>query len=222
MNKGIKYEIDLFEKIKENFPELVPLDFSPAGTNSNSPDLVLFVKGDAINIELKMSKKAQFGGSSVSYVDNDYCFIRQYNINEKEIVEKFKEKQEDFNKLLNFHNVNKIPFQTTKKLWIESRDLGLLKPLNFNINATADFIKQRYIEKNINYIQIGGSGLFYFDNIKNLDIPEFNPETYLQFRMIRSGSKLNKFQEKICNVSFRFQAKIKSFNQKKSKYNSWW
>ena len=108
---------------------------------------------------------------------------------------------------------NGFPLATTKETWSKLQKEGYLIPLNTKIKRDASFIHEHYSKKNVNYIQIGGSGFFYLkDNPLNLPIPQLTGEIDIEFRPGRSGAKYKEYRNEtygFVGVGLRIQGRLK-------------
>ncbi len=67
----------------------------------------------------------------------------------------------DFDKFLAHVGAEKFPLTILKDRWVDAKQHGLLRPLNVKVKRDTSFIVQHYKKKNVDYMQIGGAGLFY-------------------------------------------------------------
>ena len=216
MNKGFIYENKILGLMKEH--NLVSEDFinqETAGCDNTKPDMVISIRGKDINIEVKKDIRSQAGGTSIRYNNGEFEFVKPIEgISEDHVFEKLKEKEIFIKEFLDFHNAKQIPFTTTKKMWKESVDLGLLKKTNISLNCDMSFIENHYTNKNTFYIQIGKKGFYFMkEDIVNLGLPKLKGEMSLELRLTRGGSKLNKHGVRVCSASLRAQARISKLDQ---------
>jgi len=220
MNKGFLYENKIFDLMKNH--QLLSTDFmnkSPAGCDNTQPDLILNINNQDVNLELKESIKSQAGGTSLRYKNNKFSLVKNIEgVSKEDLFDILLSKKDDFDNFLSYHNTDCFPFVTTKSLWTESVDKGLLKKTNIKVTSDSLFIENHYTSKNTFYIQIGKKGLYYMkEDIANLGVPKFKGNIQLEIRPARSGSKLNSKGERICSGILRIQARIK--NIKESPFN---
>ena len=220
MNKGFIYENKILDLMKAN--DLVSKEFlnqRTAGCDNTKPDMVLNIAGKDVNIEVKKDIKSQAGGTSIRYANEYFKFVKPVaGISEDYVFEKLKEKENFIKEFLEFNGVNQIPFTTTKKMWKESVDRGLLKKTNLSLNCDMSFIENHYANKNTFYIQIGKKGFYFMkEDISNLGLPRLEGEMSLELRLTRGGSKLNKSGIRVCSASLRAQARI--CNLKESQFS---
>jgi len=111
--------------------------------------------------------------------------------------------------LLSAIEAKKIPATVEVGKWVAAKKNGLLKPLNVKIKRSTQFIINHYKKKGVNYIQIGGAGLFYLaDNPANLPVPRLDGEINIELRPGRSGSKMRKDGTKVAGVGLRVQGRL--------------
>ena len=195
------------------------LDQDTAGCDNTKPDMVLFIAGQNVNIEVKESVRSQAGGTSLRFDGNEFEFVKPIaGIDENKVFEILNNKKEDYLRFMEYHNVKNIPFTTTKDLWTKSVAEGLLKPTNCSIDCDISFIENHYNKKDTYYIQIGGKGLYYMSkDILGLGLPRLSGDMKLEIRPTRSGSKLNKAGIRVSGATLRAQARI--LNIVKSNFN---
>ncbi len=204
MNKGYKYEEKIFNLCNQY--GIVPKDFVPPGPTPNKPDLILMIKNALYNVELKLNKNAQMGGSSVKYIDNKFSIIGDYKLSNS-FIKRIEDKKLELDEFLGFLDKKCIPTTTTKENWIQAKEDGLIKKMNLNLTDSFNFMAQHYNNKDTYYVQIGGKGLYYLGkNPASLPVPELITDSYLQVRLLRGAS--NK-RTGIVSVALRFQGKIK-------------
>lgn len=209
MNQGYQYEQTVYDLC--NTHGIVPEGFSPAGSRPNQPDLVILIGGVPYNVELKLNKKAQMGGSSLRYMDNKFSCVGDYKVSNS-FISKLEDKKVDLDEFLNFINKKSIPTTTNKDTWNIAKEKGLIRKINLNIRNDFNFIEEHYVSKETYYMQIGGEGLYYMrENPAGLQIPKLDMTSYLQIRLIRGSS--NK-RSGIVSVALRFQGRIKKLNEK--------
>lgn len=220
MNKGFQYEKSLFNLLrKNNFISKSFHEHDIAGSDNKSPDLIININGQDLNTEVKLNYKAQGGGTSVRYQDNIFSLVKEVSgVNEKDIINLLNSKKNEIDNMLEFHKKSSVPFVTTKDLWVQSVEKGLLSKINCYIDCESSFIENHYFNKQIYYIHIGGKGLYYMnEDIGNLNVPRFKGKTRLEIRLTRNGSKLNAKGERVCSSTLRIQSRI--LNIEKSPYS---
>ena len=88
------------------------------------------------------------------------------------------------------------PSAVTKEAWESAQKLGLLKAINSEVTRDAEFICDHYQKKNppVNYIQIGGAGLFHTGKnpLGIKDIPKLQGGINVEMRLGPGGAKTNK------------------------------
>ena len=151
---------------------------SGAGASAAAADADISVAGKIYNIEVKMDGKAQMGGTSLRYfpqgVPSDDPAEPEGKVSKFVIVSKSVEEdtvtmmeealtplEQDLNNFLEAIGAVKLPATVEKDRWVQAVSDGLLKPLNVKLKRTTKFIINHYAKKGVDYIQIGGAGLFY-------------------------------------------------------------
>jgi hypothetical protein len=106
----------------------------------------------------------------------------------------------------------KLPFMIPVTIWDQAKDMGLLSNLNHFVEYNTDFIKTHYTSKNVNYIQIGNTGLYHLGkNPLDLNIPELHGDINIEIRLCRSGSKkrdINGTTMKVAGANYRIQGRL--------------
>lgn len=217
ISNGLIYESEVIEAIKK--ANLTGNITKSAGTNSSIPDADINIDGKIFNIEVKLNKNAQMGGSSIRYSSNNIEFVKPLGPEvEKLLLEAVKGIMPKLEKLLRFiennNTYNKklitgFPLSCPKKVWETAQKKGLL--VNEKIVYNADFISNFYAKKNTFYIQIGGQGLFYMAaNPANLPIPKLEGDIDIEVRTGRSGSKILTNGLAVVGVGIRAQGRLKT------------
>ena len=112
--------------------------------------------------------------------------------------------------LLKALDVTSFPSSCEKRVWDEARISGLLKPVNTKVRKDTSFLVEHYSAKGIDYIQIGGAGLFYLkENPANLPIPQLRGQIDIELRAGRSGSRANAQGVPYVGASLRAQGRLK-------------
>ncbi len=190
---------------------------SGAGASATEPDADIKIGDQIYKIEVKLDKDAQMGGTSLRYYpdrteDGKYFDIVCKSVEEDTIdimEESLTPIIPDLDKFLEFVGVSKLPATIEKDKWVEAVALGLLKPLNVKIKRTTRFITNHYKKKGIDYIQIGGSGLFYLgENPANLPVPKLEGDINIELRPGRSGSKTRKDGTSVVGAGIRVQGRL--------------
>jgi len=194
-DKGKEYELKIFNSIAAaNFGglSLQGLYTTPAGNDSSraDADLVLPVRKNKkivglvgpINVEAKLNRAAQLGGTSFSVAGGSVDQIKVIkdasgmdnkiiNAIKKLISKWFIESgpgaaDSPWDKLFNFiiekekalgFNApeKKFPLNCTKEAWTEAQKQNLIRPLNAKIDADVTIWTSFYNNKNVYYVQIG-------------------------------------------------------------------
>ena len=216
---GHKYENQVINALKE--AKVSGLINEGAGSNSASADADINLFGKIFNIEVKLNANAQMGGSSIRLNKNgSFSLASKVNENtEKLLLLAVEKKRQDIEKLLNFvsektgKTINKFPFTCKKSIWENAQKSSCL--VNVKVPLDTSFIVEHYAKKNINYIQIGGAGLFYLNaNPAKLPIPKLDGNIVVEIRTGRSGSRYVKsLDEKVVAGGIRVQGRLKTKNK---------
>ena len=199
---------------------------SGAGASAAAADADIRVNGKVYNIEVKMDGKAQMGGTSLKYVPDGipsddpqqpdkvtkFVLVSKAAIEDDTLTmmeEALLPLEEHIRDLIQALEVKTIPASVRVDKWVAARDAGLLKPLNVKIKRTTRFIINHYAKKGVDYIQIGGSGLFYLgNNPANLPIPQLDGDINIEIRPARGGSTLRKDGTRTASCGFRVQGRL--------------
>ncbi|MFA6049799.1 MAG: hypothetical protein WC761_01260 [Candidatus Paceibacterota bacterium] len=191
-----------------------------AGASAAAADADIKVNGQVYNIEVKLDKNAQMGGSSVRFGSQGISLVKPMEPDTQDIlISAISSKAAELNKMIGYiakqapRAVNKrvtgFPMSCTKDGWESAAAKGLL--VNTRFRHTTDFIAKHYAKKGIYYIQIGGAGLFYMaGNPANLPIPQLTGEINIEIRSARSGSKPLKSGIEVVGGGIRVQARLKT------------
>lgn len=237
---GVEYENKVLRTIKPQIQKIKGLKLkegsSTAAFAATEPDLVLFMDGVQINIEIKQDSKAQMGGGSYNYDMKS----KKFNLSAKTVIdpsidkklkEVLSEKSKDLDKLLNHvkkndaklltENVKGLPLKATKSMWEELTGEGFLVPLNAKMQVPYSFLHDHYAKKNCYYIQIGGAGLFYLkSNPLNLPVPQLKLPMAIELRLGRAGSKPDKtLGVDVASGNIRAQGRLDSKSKVTSPYS---
>lgn len=229
-SKALAYEEkvrNVCERLSENFQNLKVLEDVGGGFSSvGSGDLTLKLNGQKYYIEIKMDKKAQMGGTSVRYdsslpeeerfkfvkpagIDVDmldvYNSVLKTKINAIETLISQLRTSEP----MDLHaGIQGFPMVVGKEAWKRATDQGFIKPINAFIEENASFIRNHYLAKNVDYIQIGGCGLFHTGrNPLHLPVPMLNGTIRVELRAGASGSKPSKYGL-VRGVGLRVQGRL--------------
>lgn len=239
---GLEYERRVHNAmVTANIDGLVPGDKPGAGFSAvGKGDIEATYKGKEFNIEIKMDKNAQMGGTSIrmDVNNNEYILVKPDAVDEEVaplFLEAAKRKADDLKKWVDFIRTQeplelhqKVPYTVpfgavTKEAWSSAQKQGLLKGLNqVEKFKNANTIAKAYNRKGVYYIQIGGLGLFYLGkNPLKLPVPKYDGEVNIEFRLGPSGSKNRKLSDgtlvKVVGAGYRCQGRLKT--TKKSKYS---
>jgi hypothetical protein len=207
---GFAYENEVIEALK--FAGVAGNIEEGAGASATGADADFMVDGKTYLLEVKKDADAQMGGTSVRYVDGKFEVVSDTvdSGTTDLIIAALDSKRDPIERLLAAIGGDKFPTTCDKHTWTVAKQKGLLKPINTKIKQTTSFIVNHYKKKGIDYIQIGGAGLFYLDkNPANLPIPKLQGEIDIELRAGRSGSSLNAAGARRVSGLLRAQARLK-------------
>ena len=145
-----------------------------AGASAADADADFEHEGKRYLVEVKKDGGAQMGGTSARYIDGEFVVASDSvdSDTQEMIVAALDSRREAIESFLKRVDATQFPLSCPKDMWTEAKTEGYLKPINAKIRKHTDFIVDHYNKKGINYIQIGGAGLFYLgENPANLPIP---------------------------------------------------
>ena len=215
---GFAYESNVLKAIA--LAKMTGVITKGAGASAAAADADMRIDGKIYNIEVKLNKNAQMGGSSIRFGKDGIKLVKPMeNDVEQLLINIISENASDLNTLIQFiskqtpANINKkvssFPMSCTKNAWQRAQSKGLL--INKKLRYSADFIAKHYAKKGIFYIQIGGSGLFYMaGNPANLPIPKLDGDIDIEIRSARSGSKMLSSGIEVVGGGIRIQARLKT------------
>ena len=207
---GFAYENEVIEALK--IAGIAGNITEGAGASATGADADFVVGGKRYLLEVKKDADAQMGGTSVRYDNGEFEIVSE-SVDKSTtalIVSALSSKVVHIERLLAAIGGHKFPTTCDKHTWTVAKEKGLLKPINTKIKKNAQFIIDHYKDKGIDYIQIGGSGLFYLDkNPANLPIPKLQGEIDIELRAGRSGSTLNAAGVRRVSGLLRAQARLK-------------
>jgi hypothetical protein len=207
---GLQYENRVKQTIQKvisdyNIPLTIDESKATGAFNRYVNDLTLQFNGRHFDIEIK-GMCPQMGETSYEY---DTYLKRFYAVKPKidqgilELIERnlLIPKISAINKLLKFLRVQEplhynskaltFPCTVTKLAWTMAVEQGLIKPIAGRCLFDQRMIKQFYIAKGVNYIQVQTRGLYHLGaNPMKLPIPELESTINIEVRLKRSGSEL--------------------------------
>jgi len=232
--RGLVYEKKVYDTMKSAGVSGLDVGTKPTAgySNQGAGDIEALYNGKPFNIEIKLNKNAQMGGTSIRIdtlnkthtlvqpdaVDDDAIpfFIEAAKKQDKALKEwvNFVRKQEP----VAFHK--KIPYtipfgSVTKEAWSAAQRDGYLAKMNaLQTFDSARTIAKAYNRKGVYYIQIGKAGLFYLgSNPLNLDVPEYKGSVNIEFRLGPSGSRARKIEGedyRVVGAGYRCQGRLKT------------
>lgn len=232
--KGLAYERKVFQAMKDANISGLDVGSRPGAgfSNQGAGDIEALYKGNEFNIEIKLNKNAQMGGTSIRIdtANKTHTLVKPDAIDDDAIpffMEAAKKQDQALKDWVNFIRKQEpidfhkktpytIPFgSVTKEAWSAAQKAGYLAQMNavqsFDSSAT---IAKAYNRKNVYYIQIGGAGLFYLGtNPLKLDVPKFEGSINIEFRLGPSGSKTRKFNGetiRVVGAGYRCQGRFKT------------
>lgn len=209
--EGFKYEEEVVSTLVESgFAGNIT---EGAGASSAHADADIVVAGEKYLVEVKKDLYAQMGGTSIRYVNGSFEPVGVAVADEETyqlILSALEPKREAIEHLLDGLGVASFPSSCEKKVWNAARSKGLLKPVNTKVRRDTSFLVDHYSKKGVDYIQIGGAGLFYLkDNPANLPVPQLKGKIDIELRAGRSGSRLNADGIPYVGASLRAQGRLK-------------
>lgn len=183
-----------------------------AGSSSSGADADFVVNGVRHLVEVKKDSLAQMGGTSIRYINKVFESASDSLDPDTEslLIDALRSRTKFIDKMLSFLNIDKFPASCTKQSWVEAQKAGLLIPINTKVVKDTTFIMNHYYKKGINYMQIGGAGLFYLaENPANLPIPRLEGQIDIELRAGRSGSKVNADGIAMVGGGLRAQGRLK-------------
>ena len=208
--QGFAYENVVIDALK--FAGVAGNILEGAGASATGADADFVVDGKTYLLEVKKDADAQMGGTSVRYIDGKFEMVSDAVDPDTSdlIIAALDKKRDPIERLLAAIGGEKFPTTCDKHTWTVAKQKGLLKPINAKIKKNTNFIIDHYKKKGIDYIQIGGAGLFYLDkNPANLPIPKLEGEIDIELRAGRSGSSLNAAGQRRVSGLLRAQARLK-------------
>jgi hypothetical protein len=207
-NKGIKYENhvnQVLEAVDKKDIKSFKVTLA-GGNNAYEPDLTIEVDNIKVPIELKLNDKAQMSSFTIkSLVGGEYSNKIINNTIYDEIITKalldnnYEQKVKEYNqKGLKIAEKNNLTATIEDDVLIADKEVfeilkseGEQQKLNINLKFdNVGLIELLYNNKNVNYIQIGGKGLFALgENKLNLPVPNLNAEINLVIRPTRGTAK---------------------------------
>lgn len=232
---GLVYEKKVraaIRKVEPVIPNFNMVREAVRGFDNTGADLNLKVDKQKVAFEIKKNTNAQMGGGTFKFDSNHSRFYFVGNdgtegidIPTAEMIQdvlgtKSREVAAFINFLQNYppkdyhQRIKGLPVTCTKEAWMAAVDKGLLRNLNTNIPFSTKFIADHYAKKNVNYIQIGGAGLFYLKNNPiNLPIPQLNGNINIELRLGANQGKENKSMGIwVVTGGIRAQARLKTKN----------
>lgn len=237
---GIKYEKEVeavMKRMEKEYPNFKRVESAGgAFSSAGSGDASFTIDGRLINMEVKMDGNAQMGGTSISYERDMDGFVGSFP---DRLVDRFdfsKVKEEDIEMFSNalipivkfldqlldhFSSLNDpfydtddglgFPLKVKNKDWEAAKKMGLIIPTNKKIRYDAQWIRQHYQKKNVDYIQIGGMGLFHTGNdILGLGVPMLEGDIDIEMRPGPAGSGGKPYR----TVGYRVQGRLKLAGKK--------
>ena len=215
---GFAYETTVIQAIKQ--AGISGNITKGAGASRVGADANISINNKVYDIEVKLNRNAQMGGSSVRFGKKGIELVKPMAKTTSDmIITAVSSKTKDLNQLIAYltkqrpatinGRVDGLPLACTTEAWTKARTKGLL--VNSIIKYTTDFIAKHYAEKGIYYIQLGGAGLFYMSsNPANLPIPKLKGEIDIEIRSARSGSKMLTTGHSVVGGGIRVQARLKT------------
>ncbi len=192
--KGFEYESVVINAIREAGCSGNILE--GAGASAAAADADFRFRKEIHLVEVKLTSKAQMGGSSVRFSKDGSVSLVKHGDNEVETlllnaVNSYKSDlfaMLDRLSALEGREISKFPVQCSKDNWSCAQREGFL--VNIKVNTDVNFIANHYRSKGVSYIQFGDLGLFHLgSNPANLPVPALKGSVRLEVRTARAGSK---------------------------------
>lgn len=215
---GLAYETTVLRAIKR--AKMQGNIKQGAGYDNISADADISIDGKIFNVEVKLDKNAQMGGSSVRFDSKGVNLVKPMEKGTNDVlIAAVSAKAEELNNLVGYltkqrptsvnQKVQGFPLACTEDAWTRAVNKGLL--VNTVVKYTTDFIAKHYAKKGIYYIQLGGAGLFYMaGNPANLPVPKLKGDINIEIRSARSGAKALPSGLKVIGGGIRVQARLKT------------
>lgn len=215
---GFAYETQVLRSI--SMAKLSGVITKGAGASAAAADADMKIDDKIFNVEVKLNKDAQMGGSSIRFGKDGIKLVKPMeNDVEQMLINIISENASELNNLISFiakqrpasinSKASGFPMSCTKDAWQKAQAKGLL--INKKLKYSADFIAKHYAKKGIFYIQIGGAGLFYLSgNPANLPIPKLDGDINIEIRSARSGAKVLSSGIEVVGGGIRIQARLKT------------
>ena len=188
--EGFKYEQEVVDSL--NAAGIAGNIKEGAGASSADADADMILFGQRHLVEVKKDLYAQMGGTSVRYVNGKFEPVGEavdgdtFDI----VASALDTKREHLDRLLDFLGSESFPLTCEKDAWTTAKVAGLLQPINIKVRKDTSFLVDHYSSKGVDYIQIGGAGLFYLkENPAGLPVPKLQGEIDIELRAGRSGSR---------------------------------
>lgn len=225
--RGLDYELKIYKAIQQSGVDFFnPGDKPAAGfSNVGAGDIEGKLHGKPFNIEVKLSPDDQMGGGSFNYSMRSKKFTAAKKMDpadEELLLAAVQQKTKALDNYImaarklhpiQYHkSIDGIPIKVAKSGRDQLKAAGLLKQINTKVITDASFIEKHYNKKGVNYIQIGGAGLFYLGrNIYNLPVPRLKGEIQVEIRLAYSGTK-GKFPDgtETRTAGLRFQGRLRT------------
>jgi hypothetical protein len=186
---GFLYEQKIHNKL--NIKKLVPVGFTPAGSDPNSPDAMFIYGGTPYKLEVKLDLKADYGQGSFEYVNGQWFLSGAKTPAAQELRRLMKSVGVE-----EFANREWGPKGAPNKGTVDNKDFTSDMVTSDYMRFTDRFLPipssalwSYYGAKSTYYIQIGGYGLYYMSsNPARLPIPRFEPRLRIRIRLKRGGS----------------------------------
>tara|TARA_R100000005_G_C4973807_1_gene185861 strand:- start:110 stop:982 length:873 start_codon:yes stop_codon:yes gene_type:complete len=180
LNMGFVYENKLYSQYKQI--GMVPVGFSPAGADSTAADLELWVpkynsatvrqprEGAKLKIEVKLDPNADYGQASLTHngsswrlsgKDTPEALEMRRLLNSMNVVTQINRVWPGQPNLFNYSNSKQVPEAE------KTADLETYKSSYISGDGFARAFSTYYSSKGVNYIQIGGYGLYYLNRDPN-------------------------------------------------------
>lgn len=206
LNLGFAYEGKLYNQYRDI--GMVPVGFSPAGADSTAADLELWVPkynsatvrqpklGAKLKIEVKLNPNADYGQASLTHNGSSWSLSGKNTaeamemrrlLNSMNVVNQINRVWPGKPNLFNYSNSRQVSEEEKKG------DLEKYKSSYITGDGFSRAFSTYYSSKGVNYIQIGGYGLYYLNRdpngLRHLGATKFlNSGATMRLRIRTKGS----------------------------------
>lgn len=209
LNKGILYENKVKAVVKSTARGIKQFSLSTVeggGNKNDVADLYINVNRQRYGVEIKLDARAPLGqAAKVKFNGSVFSIGKsgEFSVDDalgRSIIEQLNSKKTAAKEFLNFiktyppkeyhSKVDGFPVMCILDAWEAAKEKGLLKNMNAALKAPLTVVYDYYSNKGVDYIQIGGAGLFYMkNNPLDLPIPQLQGQVNIEMRLKSAGGK---------------------------------